>query len=108
MMSEKSDTRNDELSLIPKLEESLAQAESESRAKTAFQVKMSLDIRSSINMILEYTEAARKSLGSPEKQLECLDKIDFYITETDCQGRLAVMEQINQAKFLKKNGVRRR
>ena len=77
-MSEKSDTRNDEKSLIPKLEESLAQAESESRAKTAFQVKMSLDIRSSINMILEYTEAARKSLGSPEKQLECLDKIDFY------------------------------
>ncbi len=44
---------------------------------------------------------SRKHLEYSFSEKQILDKIDFYITETDCQGRLAVMEQINQAKFLK-------
>lgn len=77
-MSAKTDKNKDPENLIPILEESLSKAESESRAKTAFHVKMSQDIKSSINVILEYSEAARKTMGSPEKQLDCLNKIDYY------------------------------
>lgn len=44
---------------------------------------------------------SRKHLEYSYSEKKILDKIDFYITETDQNGILAVMEQINQSRFLK-------
>lgn len=44
---------------------------------------------------------SRKHLEYSYSEKQILDTIDFYITETDQKGILAVMEQINQSKFMK-------
>ncbi|MBP5158733.1 MAG: response regulator [Lachnospiraceae bacterium] len=47
-----------------------------SRAKTEFLSKMSHEIRTPMNAILGMTDIAKKSIGSDDKVLECLKKID--------------------------------
>ena len=44
---------------------------------------------------------SRKHLEYSYSEKQILDKIEFYITETDRKGVLSVMEQINQSRFLK-------
>lgn len=44
---------------------------------------------------------SRKHLEYSYSEKKILDTIDFYITETDQKGVLAVMEQIDQSRFMK-------
>lgn len=44
---------------------------------------------------------SRKNLEYSYSEKQILDTINFYITETDQKGVLAVMEQIDQSKFMK-------
>ena len=58
-----------------KLRESAQAAEQANMAKTDFLRRMSHDIRTPINGIRGMVEICRHSMGDPQKQEECLDKI---------------------------------
>ncbi|MEA4912291.1 MAG: ATP-binding protein, partial [Oscillospiraceae bacterium] len=55
--------------------EALAMAEQANRAKTHFLSRMSHDIRTPMNAIVNMTNFAKESVGEPEKQTEYLDNL---------------------------------
>ena len=79
-----SQLRQKELAMQEKLQEAYCQAESASRAKSAFLFNMSHDIRTPMNAIIGYTELLDQNLGDKNKCSDYIEKIrssgDFLLS----------------------------